>query len=210
MDFQDIMAEAIGGGLIGPLISILVLPILYRIVGVTKRERREREEVEMRLNVDLARGLEDLSHAARDPDEQAYYDGLRRRVLADFRDQAQRHFDSRRELRERPELRYWLLPPPKGIFGVVWSAAAIISLLFELMIIAGIILAIVNDKEGQTLGLSVAGVIIIAIFAAPLLLFRFLAFRSARIAAKREAAVLQAGRSRDREAATAFSGGGRR
>lgn len=188
LDIGAIIQDALSQGLLAPLLSLVVLPLLYRLVGVSKRERREREQQSLRLMMDLERGLGDLAAAAETPAEQARYRAMRGEVLGELRERTEKYFSTsaaggatfqvnRRE-------RYYLLPPPRGIFGYLWSILTILFAALFLMVTAGVIVAAWNDIAAQKnpiLVTIVAFILVMGLFLSPVLLLRWFAFVSSRV-----------------------------
>lgn len=181
MDFDSILTEAFSAGVIAPLVSLIVLPIIYRFVGITKRERREREQAALRMTMDLARGLKELAEATSDPRSRQEYQSMRNHVLADFFEKAKAHFDEERNLIEHPETRYWLLPRPRGLFGGIWAVLTVALSAIGLMLMVGVVIAIYQDTETEPHIMIISAVILMILILAPVFLFRWFAFISARI-----------------------------
>ena len=84
MDFNEILQDALGQSVVAPLLSLVILPVIYRLVGANKRERREQEQQSIRLIMDLERGLGDLSAAAPTPAERERYGQMRQELLGEL------------------------------------------------------------------------------------------------------------------------------
>ena len=179
MDLTSILAEALGSGLVAPLVSLVVLPIVYRLVGISKKERREREAQSLRMDMDLARGLHELAEMSPDGESRRAYLDMRAHVMADFLDKARRHFDQEQRLRRDPTSRYLLLPRPRGLFGVIWSIIVVTLTAIALMLIVAVAASVTQATTTPSAAIFAVAIIILA-FAAPVLLFRWFAFVSAR------------------------------
>lgn len=189
LDLKEIFQDALSQGLLAPLLSLVVLPLLYRLVGASKRERREREQQSIRLMMDLERGLGDLEAAAASPAERSRYQGMRAQVLDELRERTELFFSKNAKFQPERRERYYLLPPPRGLFGYFWSALAILGAALFLMIAVAVFIAGWNDiaaQKRETIVTILSVIVALGLFIAPVLLLRWFAFLSARIGRPRQ------------------------
>lgn len=189
MDLSEILLEAVTSSLLAPIISVIILPVLYGLVGYNKRERRERVAEDLRLDADLARGFAELAERARDPATQDRLRVMHERVLSDFMDKAQRHFQDEQEKKSRPDKKYVILPKPRGLFGGVWSVVAVISFMFAVMGLVTVFILpgqLPEEASEAREAAQVALAVGVSVWLAIGFLFRWLAFTSAKIAAARD------------------------
>ncbi|MEO1329029.1 MAG: hypothetical protein AAFW46_05145 [Pseudomonadota bacterium] len=200
MAFEQIW-ELVQGHILQGVLAVVVLPVLNWLVGRSKRDQAEREEQEMRHQMDLSIGLAELAARAEDPDSRRELEEMRSRSHDAFLRRAREHIGAAGApggsgfAKAKREKRYWIIPQPHGFFGWIWSILTVINLAFFVILVAALVAGLASGEMGQDDDLIttiVAMIFVVAIFALPTLLFRWFSFMSARMAArsraKREAA----------------------
>ena len=177
--------QGVGQSLLAPILTLIVLPVIYGLVGANKRERRERVAQALRLDVDLARGLADLSQTAQDNATRARLKAMHDEAVADFLTKAEEHYEMQRSIGERPYRDKLLLPNPTGFFGFVWSALAIFnSFVAVFLAIAFVILMLSPPEDRNVYNQAIGFTFLLVVFIGLTLLFRWAAFRSAKFGFK--------------------------
>ncbi|MEM9724414.1 MAG: hypothetical protein AAF909_02995 [Pseudomonadota bacterium] len=193
LDFQAILQDALSQGVLAPLLSLVVLPIAYRLVGSSKRERREREQQSIRLMMDLERGLGDLAKAANTDAERARFTEMRNDVLGELREKSETFFAGKRFKPEARE-RYYLLPTPRGFFSWIWAVLTLIFTALSLMLSVAMVLAAAGQSfspEQDTayrIGFWIGIALLIFVVFIPAILLRWFTFISHRIGMRRREA----------------------
>lgn len=207
--------EAIGGlvqeHLLQGLFAVVILPLLNWLVGRSKRDHVLREEQQLRHHMELSRGLHELAKLESEPEARAELETMRTRIHTEFLDKARLQLSHDRAVRRDAPRRYWIVPQPHGFFGWVWTILTVINLALFAVILVALAFALpelfdpnVSDSAemaGQIIGL----IIVVLIFAAPTLLFRWFSFISARMGSRAKArrAERQAAAAQQSQAATA-------
>ena len=133
---------------------------------------------------EMARGLADLSKTAEDPTTKAELKALHDSLVVDFLAKAQQHFEKQKKIEARPSDNSSSYRR-RAFFGMLWSALAILFAFFATTAVFGGLIAPFAAAGDDRIGVdwSALGPVFVAMIVVngvAMLLFRWLAFMSAR------------------------------